>query len=215
MQNQYCPPHIPQYGNLVEITGLIIIAAVETNYAPANDYASNVILYTLWDTTINQPVTGRVLNFSVVRGLAELYNTFDTTDHAGQTRVSLRSGTPDSVEVRAILDSQDSVSNYTVVSFTSPVTHTISAEPLDSYVPAGGTYRIRYTLRDTAGPVVDNALMSFTSSSPTATVSPGLGFTNTLGQIIVSITSPVALTTIISAAYAAGNAENNTAITFF
>ncbi|TCL05240.1 Ig-like domain-containing protein [Sodalis ligni] len=196
------------------ITGLGIIANVETNYAPANDYDSNVIQYILWDFTTERPVAGRGLSYSIVRGVGSLYNTFDTTNEAGLARVSLRSDTPASVEVRAILDGQPTVYNYTVVSFTSPITHTVSAEPLDNNVPVGGTYRIRYTLRDIYGNVVPSALMSFIANPTQAAVSPGIAQTDTQGQITVSITSPVALSVIITAEYALGNATNTTLVTF-
>ncbi|QWA11381.1 Ig-like domain-containing protein [Sodalis ligni] len=197
-----------------EITGLGIIANVETNYAPANDFASNIIQYTLWDFTTEQPVPGRVLSYSIVRGMGGLYNTFDTTNDAGLARVSLRSGTPASVEVKAILDGQPTVYNYTVVSFTSPITHTISAEPLDINVPVGGIYRIRYTLRDIDGNVVPGALMTFIANPTQAAVNPEIALTNTQGQITVSITSPVVLSVIITAEYALGNATNTTLVTF-
>ncbi|XBS69664.1 Ig-like domain-containing protein [Acerihabitans sp. KWT182] len=202
------------FANPEEITGLGIIASVETNYAPANDYASNVIQYTLWDFTSDTAVPGRVLNFSIVRGVGDLYNTFDTTNVSGLARVSLRSGIPDSVEVRAVLDGQPTVYNYTVVSFTTPITHTISAEPLDINVPAGGTFRIRYTLRDVDGNVVPGALMIFSSSPATPIITPTIGFTDSQGQITISIQSSSAGNFIITAEYSAGNAENNTLITF-
>ncbi|WP_413726254.1 Ig-like domain-containing protein [Sodalis sp. RH16] len=197
-----------------EITGLGIIASVESNYAAANDYDSNVIQYTLQDFTTDQPVPGRVLNFSIVRGSGSLYNTFDTTNASGQARVSLRSGVPDAVEVRAVLDGQPTVYNYTVVSFSTPITHTISAEPLDINVPAGGTYRIRYTLRDIDGNPVPNDLMTFSSSPAIPTITPTVGFTNGLGQITVGIQSFSTGSFIIIAEYSAGNAENTTLITF-
>ncbi len=109
----------------IDISELFIVVFVERNDAPAGNKERNAIVYTLLDSYTATPVSGRLMKFTILNGLATLDEESGVTDYYGQTRVTLRSDTPNTVTVvaSAVLNDQEVINNYTEVRFSPPVTY--------------------------------------------------------------------------------------------
>ncbi|NDL63681.1 Ig-like domain-containing protein [Acerihabitans arboris] len=199
------------FSNSINATGLIIIAQVQRDNAQGNTIDQNAILYTLWDEAINQAVPFRRLLFNSSSSTA-VFDLDRTTDPNGQILLLISNYRDEQVEISAVLDGQSAVNNYTVITFSVALTHTISAQMLTGNVTAPGTHQIRYTLRTAAGATVPGQLMAFSSS--TASISPGYQVTDNAGQVTVNIRSETPQTARVDAIFALGNAENHMYVTF-